>query len=85
MPFYTLTIYQYDDPAAAVYRALFPDRTGAYIGVVSGANSTLDSGDWMLLPDSLFIGLWELRSFVYEAYGADGERVFLLAELKKRL
>lgn len=81
---YQHTIYLYDDPAAAQYRALFPDRQGRYIVTITGINADLESSNWLVVADSLFTGIWDLFAFVHKAYSANGERVYLLAEIKVR-
>lgn len=84
IPIYQHAIYLYDDPNAAAYRALFPDQHGRYIVVITGLNADLESSNWLVVADSLFVGIWDLYAFVHKAYGANGERVYLLAEIKVR-
>jgi hypothetical protein len=83
MSIYQHTIYHYHDPDAEMFRALFPDQTGDYLIVISGVE-TLESegGMWAVIPDSLFVGIWDIWSFVHKKESATGERVFLLRELR---
>lgn len=81
-PFYSLTIYHYDDPDAIHFRKLF-DKRGDFIAVIAGVTPvSTEYAFWMAFPDDMYLGIWELFSFVHQATGAQGERVFLLAEMK---
>lgn len=78
---YHQTVYTYTE-APPELRALFPDRTGDHIVIISGVE-TMEGGQygfWVVVPDSLLIGIWDIFAYVHKAYGARGERVFLLIE-----
>lgn len=79
---YRHTVYPYSE-APPEYVALFP-RTGDTIVVIEGFNSDPIRGEpfeaWMVIPDSLFKGVWDIYAFVEQATGVNGERVFLLHE-----
>lgn len=84
MPIYQHSIYRYADPDVAEYRALFEEK-GDFIVVISGVETMNNEfGFWMVIPDSLFTGIWDLFSIVKKEYSADRQRVFMLMEHKAR-
>jgi len=83
-PTYQQTIYAYSE-ALPEHRALFPDRTGDHIAVISGVETMEgEYGFWVVVPDSLLVGIWDIFAYVHKAYGERGQRVYLLIEKRVR-
>lgn len=81
---YQHTIYEYAT-APPEYRALF-DKQGDYIVAIEGVSAVVSqyASMWYSFPDDMYMGIWDLFAFVHQATGANGERVYLLIEIKVR-